>query len=32
MSFALAITGRHLYVTIGEESLSGAVERHALAR
>jgi uncharacterized protein YaeQ len=31
MTFALAITGRHLYITIGDESLSGAVERHGLA-
>lgn len=30
MSFALAISDRHLYLTLGETSLSGAVVRHPL--
>lgn len=31
MSFALAISDRHLYLTLGESSLSGAVTRYPLA-
>jgi len=30
MTFALAISDRHLYVTLGETSLSGTVTRHTL--
>ncbi|MDQ6828383.1 MAG: YaeQ family protein [Gemmatimonadota bacterium] len=30
MSFALSVTGGHLYITIGDDVLDGAVERHAL--
>jgi len=30
MAFALAISERHLYLTLGETSLSGAVTRHPL--
>jgi uncharacterized protein YaeQ len=30
-AFALAVTDRHLYVTIGGETFDGIVERHALA-
>lgn len=30
-AFSLAVTERHLYVTIGGESMDGAVARHAIA-
>ncbi len=30
MKFALSVTGGHLYVTIGDDVLEGAVERYAL--
>jgi len=29
-SFSLSVTGGHLYLTLGDDTLSGAVERHAL--
>ncbi len=28
MTFALSVTGRHLYITIGEDVIEGAVDRH----
>jgi uncharacterized protein YaeQ len=28
MAFALSVTGRHLYVTLGEDVIDGPVERH----
>lgn len=31
MAFSLSVTERQLYITLGEETLSGAVERHSLA-
>jgi uncharacterized protein YaeQ len=31
MAFSLSVTDRHLYVTLGSETLSGAVEAHTLA-
>ena len=30
-AFSLSVTERQLYITLGEETLSGAVERHSLA-
>ena len=32
MSFSLSITDRELYVSIGTDTLTGAVIRHAIAR
>ena len=29
-TFSLSVTDRHLFVTIGEETFSGAVERHRI--
>jgi hypothetical protein len=29
-AFSLSVTDRHLFITIGNETLSGAVELHAL--
>jgi hypothetical protein len=29
MTFALAVTGRHLYLTFGDALIEGAVQRHA---
>jgi len=31
MTFALSVTGRHLYITIGGDVIEGAVDRHPLA-
>jgi uncharacterized protein YaeQ len=31
LAFAIAVTGGHLYVTIGDEVIEGVVERHAVA-
>ena len=31
LSFALSVSDQHLYLTVGEDTFSGAVERHSLA-
>jgi hypothetical protein len=31
MAFMLSVTSGHLYITLGDEVIEGAVERHALA-
>jgi len=30
MSFALSVSDDHLYLTVGEDTFSGALERHAV--